>query len=202
MARPSETATLHVRGLEVHYPHARVGPLDLACDAGLVRIDGPNGAGKTSLLRAITAGIRRSAGTVALDGRDPETCALTRGRIGYVPAQPELPGFLTIDEAWRLMADLRRTPTWDGTSIREALDLPGDLRLDHASTGMRRKAEVVAALAGDPVVLILDETLANLDARGRDWLVAHLEVARSDHVVVITHHGACPIEPDWIVTLG
>ena len=37
-------------------------------------------------------------------GRD----VTARGRIGFVPAAPELPGFLTVDEAWRMMADLRR----------------------------------------------------------------------------------------------
>ncbi|MCB9678674.1 MAG: ABC transporter ATP-binding protein [Alphaproteobacteria bacterium] len=191
-----------VTGLEVHYGALRLGPLDLRLDAGIVHLVGSNGTGKTSLLRAMAAAIPRSAGTVEVDGHDPERDATARGRIGFVPAAPELPGFLTVDEAWRMMADLRRRPDWDGTELRDAFDLPGAQRLDRASTGMRRKAEVVAALAGDPTVLLLDETLANIDVRGREVLCEWLDRHRGDRAVILTHHGASPVRPDAVVTLG
>lgn len=193
---------LAVRGLEVRYPGTTLGPLDLRIDAGIVWLRGDNGTGKTSLLRAIATAIPRSAGTVHIDGSDPEIDEVARGRVGFVPARPSLPGFLTVDEGWRMLADLRRRPDWDGRALREALGLPGSLRLDRASTGMRRKAELVAALAGDPAVLLFDETLANLDASGRHTLLAWLEDHRADRAIVLTHHGSLPLAPDSEVLLG
>jgi hypothetical protein len=63
----------------------------------------------------------------------------------------------------------------------------------NASAGQRRKAELVCGLAGDPPVLLLDETFAHLDhqgcARPQDWLA---EWSRS-RLIVLTHHGGAPV---------
>ncbi len=198
---------LHCAGLTVRYGSGPVlGPLDLSLDAGIVHLRGANGSGKTSLLRALCAAIPRHAGEVRVLGGDPEIDPVARGRIGFVPARLELPGFLTVDEAWRWWADLRRADceAWNGTPLREAFDLPGDLPLAQASTGMRRKAEVLAALAGDPPVVLFDETLANLDAPGVDALCRWLDHHRTDRVCILTHHGALPLAslvPDQVVDL-
>lgn len=194
--------TLSVDALTVRYDAGpELGPLTLDCAAGIVHLTGRNGSGKTSLLRALCAAIPRSGGTVAVLGADPEIDPVARGRIGFVPARPELPGFLTVDEAWRMWADLRRAPDWDGTALRDALDLPGDLRLGQGSTGMRRKAEVLAALAGDPPVVLFDETLANLDTAGVEVLTHWMEARRAERVLVLTHHGPLPLRADRTIAL-
>lgn len=178
------------------------GPLDLDAGPGVIHLRGANGSGKTSLLRAITGGLPRSDGEVTLDGRDPERDPLARARIGWVPAQPSLPGFLTVDEAWRFMGALRRRPDWDGGPICDALDLPRGLRLDQASTGTRRKAELVAAMAGEPELLVFDETLAHLDDHARAVLIGWIDGWRSTRLVLLTHHGPLAVVCDAAVELA
>lgn len=182
---------LEVEGLVVAWPGGpTVGPVSFVAEPGVTHLVGPNGSGKSSVLAGIATAVRRASGEVRVGGEDPERSAAARARIGYVPVGPLHPGFLTVDEAWAFMARMRGAPAWDGRSLREALDLPGDVRLDRASTGMRRKACLLAALAGDPPVLLLDETLANLDASSLATVVG---ILRSQHLtVVLTHHGALP----------
>lgn len=180
---------LTIEAVRVEHPGCVLGPFTFGLGPGVHHLLGPNGAGKSTLLAVIAASIPCDGGRVLLNGRDPELESAVRARIGYVPTTPLLPGFLTIDEAWRMQARLRGRPEWSGDGLRDALGLPGDLRLDRASTGMRRKASLIAALAGDPEVLLLDETLANIDT---DSLPVVIERVLQAPIVVLTHHGALP----------
>jgi ABC-type multidrug transport system ATPase subunit len=122
--------------------------------------------------------------------------------VGSAPAVPELSGFLHVDEAWRMMAALRGRPGWDGAPARDALGLPGGRSLDALSVGQRRKAELLAAMAGDPAVLLLDEVFAPLDPDATAVVAGWIAAWRATRLVVLTGHGAVPVEPDVVVTLG
>jgi ABC-type multidrug transport system ATPase subunit len=178
-----------------------VGPVSRRFGPGAHHLVGPNGSGKTTLLRVIAGALRPTSGSVRCGGdvhRDPRA----RVNVALVPAQPDLPDFFTVDEAWSTLAGLRGAPEWDGGPYRDALDLPADLSLRHASSGQRRRAELLAALAGDPGVLILDETFAFLDTHGREVLAGWLDSWRSWRVILASHHGELPVTPDstWALT--
>lgn len=190
-------AVLTARELVVGFAGGfRVGPLTLSLGPGVHRLAGPNGSGKTTLLRALGGALWPLEGVAEVDGVDLHRVPAARARVALVPARPDLPAFLTVDEAWRTTAALRRRADWDGAPYREALGLPAHLRLGHASTGQRARAELLAALAGDPPVLLLDETFAHLDVAGVDWLSAQVAGWRSERVVVLAHHGGSPVELD------
>ncbi len=178
-----------------------VGPVSWQLGPGVFHLVGPNGSGKTTLLRVLGGALPPASGQVRCGGdvhRDPRA----RRHVALVPAQPDLPEFLTVDEAWRTLAGLRGAPDWEGRALRDALDLPGDLLLRHASSGQRRRAELLAALAGDPDVVLLDETFAFLDVHGREVLAEWLDAWRSWRVIVASHHGPLPVQADGTLELG
>ena len=109
--------------------------------------------------------------------------------------------YLTVDESWQLLAGLRGAPGWDGRPLREALGLPGHIKLSAASDGQARKAELLAALAGDPPVLLLDEPLALMDAATVALLSDWVEGWRANRVVLATSHEALPFAIDSEATL-
>jgi ABC-2 type transport system ATP-binding protein len=63
---------------------------------------GENGAGKTTLIKHILGLLRAEAGKVRVFGLDPvaEPVAVL-GSIGYLSEQPELPGWMRVDEFLR-----------------------------------------------------------------------------------------------------
>lgn len=165
-----------------------LGPWSLSLRPGVHVLQGPNGCGKSTLLGALAASLRRTSGSVIVAGGDPEHDAATRAKVGYLTAEPSLPAFLTVREVWRMHAALRGHPDWDGRPYEDALALPPSRRLAQCSSGMRQKAELLAALAGDPEVLLLDEPFTNLDDGSVAWLQAHLSTRGG--TVLIAHHGA------------
>jgi ABC-type multidrug transport system ATPase subunit len=179
-----------------------LGPLDLELGPGVHRVEGPNGTGKTTLLRLLCGALRPASGQVRVLGRDVHADARARAAIGWVPVHPELPDLLTVDEAWQLMAGLRDRPDWDGAGARRDLGLPGEARLGTLSAGQRRRAELLAALAGDPPVLLLDEPFADLDVAGVALLAAWIGLWRGDRCVVLVHHGEAPVGIDSAVGLS
>lgn len=179
---------IELHDLTVRYADGTgLGPWTLTFPPGLHLLQGPNGCGKSTLLGAIAASLRRDGGQVSVIGGDPEHEPRTRARIGYLTAEPSLPGFLTVREAWKMHAALRRAPDWQGAPLERALALPPDRRLAQCSSGMRQKAELLAALAGDPPVLLLDEPFANLDSASVLWLQERL--GGFGGTAVIAHHG-------------
>lgn len=190
---------LEVRDLVVTFDTTfSVGPMNLVADRGVFHLLGPNGGGKTSLLRAMSGELIPSAGCVTVNGQDVHSSVEARRNLAFAPANPELPEFLTALEACEFAASLRGAPAWDGAPYLEAMGLDPNLRLGHASAGQRRKAEFVCALAGEPAVLLLDETFAHLDEKGAHQLIEWIAKWSSSRVIVFTHHGESPVSTDQV----
>lgn len=191
---------LRVQSLEVSFRTGfSVGPMDFSADAGIFHLEGANGSGKTTLLRAICGELQPSGGRVVVGGHDVHDSVEARKKIAFVPSAAELPEFLTVKEAYQFAASLRGSPGWDGAEYCRLLGLDQDLVLAHASAGQRRKAELVAALAADPAVLLLDETFAHLDSDSaeqlKDWVV---DWSRT-RVILLAHHGNPPTRVDEVL---
>ena len=193
---------LEVVGLVMRFPDGfSVGPVDLSLPAGVWHLRGGNGAGKTTLLKALCGELRPTSGTIRILGQDPVADPLARRHLALLPARPDLPAWLRVDEAWQGLAALRGAPSWDGRALRESLGIPGDLLLAHASDGQRRRAELVAALAGDPAVLLLDEPFANLDVAAVGLFTALIERLRGTRAILVTGHQRLPFAVDGAATL-
>ncbi len=172
-----------VRGLSFNVARGEV--------LGLV---GPNGAGKTTTLRSLAGIILPTSGDITVDGvslRD-DPVAVKR-RLAFVPDEPQLVEYLTVDEHLRFIgrlygvADVERRATPLLTEL-ELLDkrgaLPGEL-----SRGMRQKLAIACALLHDPQVLLLDEPLTGLDPVGiRKMKATIADRAAAGTSVILSSH--------------
>jgi ABC-type multidrug transport system ATPase subunit len=194
---------LVAEGVRFRYRSGReVGPLDLDVSGGVVWLHGGNGSGKTTLLRCLCGEYVPTSGTVRVGGRDPAVVADARRHVALFTATPEIPDFLTVDEAWQQIAALRGRPRWDGAALRETLGLDGRLRLGQASAGQRRLAELLCAAAGDPEILLLDEVFANLDVGVSARLVDLLTTWRTSRTLIVTTHQPLLLSPDQTLDLS
>ena len=189
---------------------ARLGAFDLDVDLrggdDPVALIGPNGAGKTTLLRLI-AGVHRPASGLIRAGADvlyDSARALARPpeerRVAYVPQGFGLFPHLTVTDnvAFALLSARPRPPR--AARRRAAADLltrmdAGRLlerRPATLSGGERQRVALIRALLVDPLLLLLDEPLASLDARTRQTLRAHLadHLARRARPAIIVLHDA------------
>lgn len=151
---------------------------DLAVGKGLTLLLGPNGSGKSTLLKLVSGVERPHAGPVLIDGIDlwrEETAA--RRRLAYVPEQPDLTPYATLEEVLQLVCRLRGEPRSCARERLASCGLDGFARrsIRELSLGQRRRALVAAARVGEPPVLVLDDPLEALDVEHRDEVLAWLE---------------------------
>lgn len=175
---------------------------------------GPNGSGKSTTVKILTGLLHATSGHIFYQGRNVSDDPIAfRRRLGYVPEEPNLYGYLTGFEYLQLAGGLRGLAP---KLVNErALQLLNLLYLSEArwvpivnySKGMKQRILIAAALLHDPDVLIFDEAQSGLDitnsllfrhvvrelaARGKAVLyISHvLELVEkvSDHIVVI-HNG-------------
>jgi ABC-2 type transport system ATP-binding protein len=126
---------------------------------------GENGAGKTTLIKHILGLLRAEAGSVRVFGIDPVSDPVSvLGRIGYLSEQPDLPGWMRVDELMRYTQAFY--PKWDAgyaESLREQFGLNPAARIKTLSKGQCAKAGLLAAQAHRPDLLLLDEPSSGLD---------------------------------------
>ena len=164
----------------------------------ILGIIGPNGAGKTTLFNLMNGFLRPDAGEVLIDGhntvgRKPhELCEAGIGRTfqimrpfqrmsisdnvvvgAYVRAK-------TDDEASKLAAEAIARVGLSAIAHRMAGEL---------TTKELRLMELARALAGQPRILLLDETLAGLGHGEADEVVAVIQqLAKQDVTIAIIEH--------------
>ena len=143
---------------------------------------GPNGAGKTTLVRLLLGLERPAAGTIGVLGLDPLRDALgLRERIGYVPDTLHADRWMTGAEVLRFCRGLRRR--WNAplaARLVDRLGIPLKTRVGNLSRGTLVKLGLVAAVAPEPELLLLDEPMAGLDPLAREEVVETVIAAAPD----------------------
>ncbi len=129
---------------------------------------GPNGSGKSTTVKLLLGLLRPDDGQVRLFGLAPHDPA-AKARLGYLPEESYLYGYLTGEESLAFHARLGTLPTAE-QALRVA-QLLAAMRLQDArrrrvaeySKGMRRRLGLAQALLHDPALLILDEPTRGID---------------------------------------
>ena len=126
---------------------------------------GPNGAGKSTTIRILLGLLRADGGSASLFGGDPWTDATTLHRqVAYVPGDVVLWPNLTGGEVIDLVARLRGgIDEGRRSALLDAFELDPTKKGRSYSKGNRQKVALVAALASDAPLLVLDEPTAGLD---------------------------------------
>ncbi len=158
---------------------------------------GPNGAGKSTTIRVLLGLLRASAGEVRLLGGDPwaDAVALHR-RLAYVPGEvnlwPNLSGGEAIDLLGRLRGGLdpaRRA------ALLERFELDPTKKGRTYSKGNRQKVALVAALASDAELLLLDEPSSGLDPlKVAEFRSCIDEVREAGRTVLLSSHILAEVE--------
>ncbi len=185
---------LSVRGLAKRYRrHAVLHDIDLDLRVGETTVLlGTNGSGKSTLLRCLLGLERCDAREHTLLGEDPRRAgdrALLR--VGYVPDHPDIYPWMTANELYRFLAP--SYPSWSAERTEQLsarLAFPCDRPFRELSRGEAAKALLVAALAHDPKLVVLDEAFARLAPPVRDEVLElFLEEAPLEHgaALVATH---------------
>jgi len=151
--------------------------------AGLV---GANGAGKTTMLHALVGLVRLDSGSMSLDGH-PMSSLPAKRMTAFMPDDLPRPVRLTGRELIELNCRLYDHGSDRIGELTERLELDGrlDQPLGGYSHGMRRKIDLIAALAVEPRLLVMDEPFSGLDPGMVKQLQAMLLDLRSDGVSIL-----------------
>ena len=163
-------------------------------DGEFMAIVGPSGCGKTSMLNIIAGLLPCEEGKVSIDGKRVSGPGIDRA---VVFQHSSLLPWRTIAGNVRYGMELQRR--FDEATMKERTDsfiklvgLSGFERHypSELSGGMQQRVNLARALAADPVVLLMDEPFAALDAQTREFMQAELLKIWSKAkktVVFITH---------------
>ncbi|TDC53286.1 ABC transporter ATP-binding protein [Jiangella ureilytica] len=172
--------------------------LDLTVQTGEVHgLLGPNGAGKSTTIRVLLGLLRADAGRAVVLGGDPWDDAVDlHHRLAYVPGDVELWPNLTGGEAIDLMARLRGgLDPGRRRNLVERFDLDPSKKARTYSKGNRQKVAIIAALASDVELLILDEPTAGLDPLMETVFQQFIAEAKTDgRTVLLSSHILAQVE--------
>jgi ABC-2 type transport system ATP-binding protein len=160
----------------------------------IVGLIGPNGAGKTTTLRSLAGILRPTSGKVRIDAHDLIDDSLqAKRRLAFMPDEPHLFEYLTVEEHLRLVARLYSVDDFD----RRARELIAELELTgkekslpgELSRGMRQKVVIACGLVRNATTLLFDEPLTGLDPLGirrmRETIVAR---AKAGAAILLSSH--------------
>ena len=149
--------------------------LSLSVPAGSVYgFLGPNGAGKTTSLRIILGMLSPDSGELSVLG-SPSAMSV-RNRVGYLPEEKGLYSKMTAASVIAYFATLKGlSSTRANQRARELLGRYGlgafaDKKVETLSKGMGQKVQVLASIAHDPELVLLDEPFSGLDPVNQEVL--------------------------------
>ena len=133
---------------------------------------GHNGAGKTTMIKSIMGILDFEEGDILVDNKSIKEEPLECKRImAYVADNPDLyENMKAIDfinficDMYEVSEDIRRENTLKYAKIFEIEDKLND-DISSFSHGMKQKVALIAALAHNPKVLIMDEPFVGLDPK-------------------------------------
>ncbi len=154
---------------------------------------GPNGAGKTTTLRMMLDIITPSEGDISILGS--ASAIPVRRRIGYLPEERGLYRKMKAAESIAYFAQLR------GLSRRDAKAKANELleqfglekfarsKNEALSKGMAQKVQLLATIAHEPELLILDEPFSGLDPINQQTLEDLIRTQRdSGRTIIFSTH--------------
>jgi putative spermidine/putrescine transport system ATP-binding protein len=171
--------------------------LDLTIVSGeLISLLGPSGCGKTTTLRCIAGFEAPDAGAIRFDGKDIVARPPEERDIGLVFQNYALFPHMTVRENVGFGLEMRKVSKQAiQRRVVEVLDMVqlGSLAERYPrqlSGGQQQRVALARALVIEPRVLLLDEPLANLDAKLRDemrFFIRSLQQRVGITTVYVTH---------------
>jgi ABC-2 type transport system ATP-binding protein len=154
---------------------------------------GPNGAGKTTTIRMVLDIIKPTSGTISVLGCS--SALEVRQRLGYLPEEK---GLYKKMKAWTIISYFamlkgmgRRIAKKRAFELLERYGL-GDFaeaKAEALSKGMGQKVQMLAAIAHDPELVILDEPFSGLDPVNQQVMEEIIrDMAKRGRTVIFSTH--------------
>jgi len=164
----------------------------------ILGIIGPNGAGKTTVFNLLNGFLRPDAGEVLVDGRNMagrkphELCEAGIGRTFQIMRpflRMSVSDNVIVGAYVRTNSDAEARDLAAGAIARVGLSAISDRIAGELTTKELRLMELARALAGQPRILLLDETLAGLGHDEADEVVGVIQqLAKEDVTIAIIEH--------------
>jgi NitT/TauT family transport system ATP-binding protein len=199
-ATTAPTALIQIEALDKLYRSRFGAPTEAlrqinfdVADGEFVTIVGPSGCGKSTLLKILTGTLGKTAGRIAMRGREIDGPSR---ELGIVFQAPVLLPWRTILENVMLPIEIHRRerPQFEERA-RALLKLVGlqDFAAKYPrelSGGMQQRVGICRALVHDPALLLMDEPFGALDAMTREQMNIELLRIWSENrktVILVTH---------------
>ena len=164
----------------------------------ILGIIGPNGAGKTTLFNLMNGFLRPGTGQILLDGREMsgrkphELCEAGIGRTFQIMRpflRMSISDNVVVGAYVRARTDAEAKQLAADAIARVGLSAIADRIAGELTTKELRLMELARALAGQPRILLLDETLAGLGHDEANEVVAVIQrLARDGMTIAIIEH--------------
>jgi ABC-type branched-subunit amino acid transport system ATPase component/ABC-type branched-subunit amino acid transport system permease subunit len=164
----------------------------------ILGIIGPNGAGKTTVFNLLNGFLRPDAGEVLIDGRNMagrkphELCEAGIGRTFQIMRpflRMSVSDNVIVGAYVRANSDAVARDLAAGAIARVGLSAISNRIAGELTTKELRLMELARALAGQPRILLLDETLAGLGHDEADEVVGVIQrLAKEDVTIAIIEH--------------
>lgn len=164
----------------------------------IVVMVGPSGAGKSTLMRLLRGELEPLSGSVSIGGTPVETrkkrLVLDEKKAGWVPQLDDLQSMLTIEEniahhILRMDEEERKARVEELMQSMNLTPFAGQI-IRTLSGGQRQRVSIAKAMAGDPSVLLMDESLAQLDLRTKSAILLDMKamIKRSKSAALLVLH--------------
>jgi len=145
---------------------------------------GPSGVGKTSLAKILTGEMERSSGRIATDGL---------GSLLYSHNKEQLPGWSGVDRHLT-----RVIPSSRHAGIDELVKIFGlsdciNSRFDQLSMGQQNRVNLIRYLLQDCDLLIMDESLANVDELTREKIILAIKAMFPHRYFIYISHNVMEV---------
>lgn len=145
---------------------------------------GPSGVGKTSLAKIIAGDIKTYSGRISTDGLNT---------LLYSHNKERLPGWSGVGR--HLARVIPSSKHGDKNELVEIFGLSDciDSRFDQLSMGQQNRVNLVRYLLQDCDLLIMDESLANVDERTREKIILAIKAMFPDRYFLYISHNVMEV---------
>lgn len=179
---------LECRQLSYRHPNAAAdlfGGLSLRIDGpGFHALFGPSGVGKTTLAKMLTAEITGYSGGIERSGIE---------RILYTYNLERLPGWASVREHLDEVSAAGRRGQMDELMAVCGLEDFVNARFNRLSLGQQNRANLMRYLLQDFELLIMDESLANVDETTRERIILKLKALFPERGFLYISHNVAEV---------
>lgn len=165
-------------------------------DGDIFAFIGHNGAGKTTLIKSIVGIHDFDEGEILIDGKSIRTDAIVcKKEMAYIPDNPELYENMTAIDFINFMCDMyeidESTRKSNIEKYAKIFEIQGNLNdtIGSFSHGMKQKVALIAALAHNPKILVMDEPFVGLDPKAvHDVKMIMNEMVKDGKIIFYSTH--------------